>query len=43
MNRGFIKSDRSHGLERFKLVSAVWYPGIEKGHEAELAKLRGER
>jgi hypothetical protein len=41
--RGFFKSDRRHGMERFKLTSAVWYPGIEKSHEAELAKLRGER
>ena len=41
--RGFIKSDRRHGMERFKLISAVWYLGIERSHEAELAKLRGER
>jgi hypothetical protein len=41
--RGFFKSDRRHGMERFKLTSAVYYPGIEEMHEAELAKLRGER
>lgn len=41
--RGFFKSDRRHGMERFKLTSAVWYPGIEEMHEAELAKLRVER
>jgi hypothetical protein len=41
--RGFFKSDRRHGMERFRLTSAVWYPGIEEMHEAELAKLRGER
>ena len=41
--RGFIKSDLRQGMERFKLTSAVWYPGIERSHEAELAKLRGER
>jgi hypothetical protein len=40
--RGFIKSDRRHGMGALKLTSAVWYPGIEKAHEAELAKLRGE-
>jgi len=40
--RGFFKSDRSHEMERLQLTSAVYYPGIEKAHEAELAKLRGE-
>jgi hypothetical protein len=41
--RGFFKSERRQGMEVFKLTSAVWYPGIEKSHEAELAELRGER
>ena len=41
--RGFFKSERCQGEGRLKLTSAVWYPGIEKSHEAELAKLRGER
>ena len=41
--RGFFKSDRRQGMERFRLTSAVWYPCIEKSHEAELAKLREER
>ena len=34
--RGFFKADR------LQLTSVVYYPGIEKGHEAELAKLRGK-
>lgn len=41
--RGFFKSDRRHGVEIFKLTSALWYPGIDKMYEAKLAKLRGER
>lgn len=34
--RGFFKADR------LQLTSAVYYPGIEKGHEAELIKLRSK-
>ena len=40
---GFFKSERRHGVERFKLTSALWYPSIEEMHKAELAELRGER
>lgn len=40
--RGFFKSASSEGDERLQLTSAVYYLGIEKGHEAELAKLRDE-
>lgn len=39
--RGFLKITKGQGTEPLQLTSAVYYHGIERGHEAILRKLRG--
>ena len=38
--RGFFKAAKDQASERLQLSSTVYYPGIERGHEAALTKLR---